>query len=297
MEQLKRIIYKLAKLYPVGPKNLSEGIAVCRALHEFGAFSTLGKFNNKGEDAKQIVQECQMASDALRSASAGEHFYLSLKPPAFRFNIEPVTAIVATALTNGHSINFDAHEHRLADLTIQLLEQVMDRDVLPNTPAESWRFSLTLPTRWNRSMADAEWVIRKGVRARLVKGEFKGPSSSEEMDPRRGFLLLVDRLAGNVPEIAVATHDCALAREAISRCQDTGCPVQLELLFGMPLSNMMALARELRVPVRFYVPYGETLLVYGTRHFLTNPHKLLRPGLLEVFSSQQSKLARIARSL
>ena len=117
------------------------------------------------------------------------------------------------------------------------------------------------------------------------------------MDPVKGFLSLVDRLAGNIPEIAVATHDYALAREAIKRCKDAGCMVQLELLFGMPIGNMMALSQEMGVPVRFYVPYGEDLFIYGTHHFLTNPHKLLRPGLLEVFSGHRSKLARIVRSV
>jgi hypothetical protein len=297
MEQFKQTVYGLGRLFPVSPKNISEGINTCHTLLEHGTPSTLGKFSKKGDDAAPIVQECQMASDALKNASAGECFYLSLKPPAFDFNIDLVMDIVTTALANGQGIHFDSHQHALTDPTIQLLEQVMDRSVLLNNMTEGWKFSLVLPTRWKRSMADAEWAIKKGVRVRLVKGEFKGPNSSEEMDPVRGFLSLVDRLAGNVPEIAVATHDYALAREAISRCQDAGCLVQLELLFGMPIGNMLALSQEMRVPVRFYVPYGENLLIYGIQNFVKNPHKLLRPGLLEVFSGHKSKLAKIVRPL
>jgi proline dehydrogenase len=287
----KRIVYGLGTFYPISPKNLSEGLDVCHTLHACEVRSTLGHFNNAGDDPKRIAQECQIASDTLKSTS----FYLSLKPPAFNFDIEPIAAIAITAFRNGHGINFDAHDHGLAEPTIQLLEQVMTQRTLPNDMTKSWRFSLTLPSRWKRSLSDAEWVIRNGVRARLVKGEFRGPTPSEETDPAQGFLSLVDRLAGNVPEIGVATHDYALAKEALSRCKAAGCPVELELLFGMPIGNMLALSQEMDVSVRFYVPYGDYLLIYGIRHFLTNPHKLLRPGLPEVFSGHKTKLSRITR--
>lgn len=286
----------MGSLYPISPKNLPEGVDVCRVLHSRGIPSTLGKLSKDGDDPAQIVHECQMASDALKSTSAESRFYLSLKPPALNFDLEHAMAIASTALQNGHGIHFDSHDHILADPTIRLLEQVMDQYVSPNDMAESWRFGLTLPTRWKRSIADAEWVAEKAVRARLTKGEFKSIGSSDEMDPVKGFLALVDRLAGNVPEIAVATHDYALAREAIGRCKVAGSSVQLELIFGMPIGKMIALSREMGVPVRFYVPYGDTLLVYGIHSILANPQKLLRPGFLEVVSSHKSKLARIIRS-
>jgi len=149
-----------------------------------------------------------------------------------------------------------------------------------------------MPTRWKRSIADAQWAAENGVRVRLVKGEFKAPSSAEEMDPAKGFLELVDRLAGNVPEIALASHDYALVREAITRCKKTAASVQMELIFGLPVGKLLALAVEMGVPVRFYVPYGDALLIYGIRYFLRNPQKLLRPGFLEMFTSFKSKLNR-----
>jgi proline dehydrogenase len=167
----------------------------------------------------------------------------------------------------------------------------------PSEVPLGWRFSLTLPSRWKRSQADAQWASEMGVRVRLVKGEFRASSSSGETDPREGFLLLVDRLAGHVPEIAVATHDYPLAREAIARCMRSGTHIELELLFGIPASNMIKLSREMAIPLRFYVPYGDTLLVYGIRHFITYPHKLFRPDSLQVISSSSSKLARILESL
>jgi proline dehydrogenase len=296
-KQLKRIVYGLGKLFPISPKNLAEGLDVCRVLHSRGIPSTLGKFSKSGDDPAEIACEYQRASDALKSSSTEAHFYLSLKPPAMNFDLEHVTAIAATALKNGQSIHFDSHQYVLTDATVRLLEQLMGHDVSAHNMAGSGRFGLTLPSRWKRSIADAQWVAEKGVRVRLVKGEFKSTHSSDEMDPGKGFLALADRLAGKVPEILVATHDVALAREAIARCKRAGSSVHLELLFGMPIGRMIALSREMAVPVRFYVPYGDTLLLYGIRQFLTNPHKLLRPDFPEVVASQNSKLARITTSL
>jgi proline dehydrogenase len=262
-----------------------------------GISSTLGKFSKAGDDPAQIVNEYQLACDALKGASDRDYFYLSLKPPALDFDIGHGAAIASAALQNGHGVHFDSHKHIQADPTINLVEQVMSQNVQAENRNGKWSFSVTLPSRWKRSVADAEWAAKKGVRVRLVKGEFRAADSSEEADPGKGFLELIDRLAGRVPEIAVASHDRRLAAEAIARCRNAGCPVQLELLFGMPVGRMIALAREMHVPVRFYVPYGDTLTVYGIRYFLKNPFKLLRTDFTEVLAGYTSKLARIVKAM
>ncbi len=290
--QLKKAVFGMGKLCPVSPKNLAEGLHVCRTLHMHGISSTLGKFSKSGDDPTPIVNEYQQASDSLKGVSDRDYFYLSLKPPALDFDIRHGAAIAAVALQNGHGVHFDSHKHIQADPTFRLIEQVMDHKV-PTTEANAgWKFSVTLPSRWRRSLQDAEWAISRGVRVRLVKGEFNA-NSSEELDPGKGFLQLIDLLAGRVPEIAVATHDYVLAGEAMARCRNSGTSVQLELLFGMPSGRMLSLSNEMGVPVRFYVPYGDTLLVYGIRYFLENPRKFLGSNLWESVAGYKSKLGRI----
>ena len=290
--QLKKVVYGLEKLCPISPKNLSEGLHVCRTLQMRGIPSTLGKFSKLGDDIDEIISEYQLASNTIESCSAADHFYLSLKPSVLNFNRENVLAIATVALQKGHGVHFDSREHAQAEPTIRLLQHIMDQNIPAPDTTCTWKFSIAMPTRWKRSIADAQWAAKNGVRVRLVKGEFKAPSSAEEMDPAMGFLELVDRLAGNVPEIALASHDYALVREAITRCKKTATAVQLELIFGLPVGRLLALAVEMGVPVRFYVPYGDALLIYGIRYFLRNPQKLLRPGFLEMFASFKSKLNR-----
>ncbi len=292
-KRLKRVVYGLEKLCPVSPKNLSEGLHVCSTLHVRGIPSTLGKFSKAGDDPAEIISEYQLASNVLKSCSAEDRFYLSVKPTALNFDRENGFSIATVALQNGHGIHFDSREHAQTDPTIRLLENIMDQYVPANDTNGRWRFGMTLPSRWKRSMADAQWAAKKGVRVRLCKGEFKASGSSDEIDPGKGFLELVDRLAGNVAEIALASHDYALVREAIARCKNSGSSVQLELLFGLPVGRMIALSREMEVPVRFYVPYGDALLIYGIRFFLRNPRRLLRPGFLEMFVGFKSKLDKV----
>ena len=292
---LKKLAYAVAKCCPIRPENGSEAAEICRTLEAHGIASTLGKLSKAGDDPEQIVREYRLASDALKGSTAADRFYLSLKPPALHFNPDHTAAIVATAQENGHGVHFDAHAFSHAEPTLRLLEHVMERHPAVNDSAGSWSYGLTLPSRWKRSAADARWAVKKGVRPRLVKGDFK-TGSVDEVDPGKGFLALVDQLAGDVAELALATHDCVLAREAIGRGLRAGSAVQLELFFGMPSAGMMALARELKVPLRFYVPYGDTLLIYVIRDLLTNPRKILRPSSFEILGSQETKLARIIRS-
>ena len=293
---LKKLLYGLATCYSIRPGNSSDAAELCLALHRHGVASTLGKLSKLGDEPGRIVDEYRLASNTFKGSGAAGQFYLSVKPPALNFDAERAAAIAATALQNGHGVHFDAHKFSCADLTLGLLEEVMRRNPTRSGPSPGWSFGLTLPSRWKRSRVDARWIIKKGVRPRLVKGDFKaGPS--DEVEPAEGLLALVDLLAGEVAELAVATHDCALAREAVIRCRRAGSAVQLELFFGMPSAPVMALSRELQVPVRFYVPYGETLLIYLVRDLLTNPQKILRRGSYQVLGRVETKLARIIGSL
>jgi proline dehydrogenase len=208
-----------------------------------------------------------------------------------------VKNIADVALKNGHGIHFDSHDHILAEPTLQLLKQLIRHTRIKKERTGNWHYGLTLPSRWKRSLSDARWAVKNGIRVRLVKGEFKARRSHDEMNPIKGYLTIVDRLTASVPEIAIATHDCRLAEEAINRARKNGTKVQLELLFGMPSVRMVALTKKMRVPLRFYVAYGDALLLYGIRHHLTAPYKLFRPDAMEVIGNHKSKYNKIIDSL
>lgn len=263
-----------------------------------GISTTIGKFSKDGDDPDLIVGEYQKCSTSLKNGlrKAG-NFYLSLKPPALEFNFNHVKSIAATAFRNGHGVHFDSHDHILAEPSLQLLKKLMAHTGYDLNRSMQWHFGLTLPSRWKRSLSDAHWAAENGIRVRLVKGEFKARHSSDEMDPQKNFITLIDYMAGGVAEVAIATHDYNLARKAIARARKNGTKVELELLLGMPSTQLVALSKEMQVPLRFYVAYGDTLTIYAIRHFLLHPEKMMRPGFTEALNTHRAKLSKIMHEL
>jgi proline dehydrogenase len=128
----------------------------------------------------------------------------------------------------------------------------------------------TIPGRWRRSLKDAHTAIDWKLRVRVVKGQWSDPLQPD-MDMRAGFLKVIDELRGRASCVAVASHDIPLAREALCRLMDAGTPAELELLHGLPRRNAVKMARELGVPVRFYVPQGKAWLPYLLKQARKNP--------------------------
>lgn len=281
--------YLLGKLCPVRPRTVAEGVAVCVDLARHDLRSTLGKFSTARDAPTTIVDEYCLASRSVQAAGvAADRFHLSIKLPALAFDVGRAWDVVALTWGAGYGAHFDSHGHDVAPPTFNLLDNLIGRGHSSADTGSNWLVSVTLPSRWRRSAGDARWAIERGTRVRLVKGEFKASNRLDETDPAASFLTLVDLLAGKVPALAIATHDVGLACNAVARCRDSGSSIELELLYRFPAGSMIALARNLDIPIRLYVPYGDQLFVYGARHLLTNPHKLVRGNYLRAWFGRPS---------
>jgi proline dehydrogenase len=278
----------------VEPTDLAGGVRICSALAKAGIGTTIGKFSTVRDTSSDVVAAYCAASDSMRDAPNGA-FYLSVKPPALDFELDHVVAVASRALSNAHGIHFDSHGYDLADPTLKLLDRLLACRQSSNVAFNLAPVSLSIPSRWKRSIADAEWAVERGVGVRLVKGEFRAARGSVELEPGKAFLELAEQLASRVPTLAIGTHDERLAREVLTRLRGTRPAVRLELLYGFPAAKMLALAREFGVPVAFYVAYGDALLAYGIRDLLTYPYKLSRGSYLDVFRSPSARLARTLR--
>lgn len=279
--QLARAAIVLSRLYPIRPRTVAEGVSTCLdlACHQTG--TTLGKFSTFRDEPSTIVDECCLASRTVLAAGVdASRFYLSIKPPALAFDASRGRDIAAIALRNGHGIHVDSHGHDLALPTFDFVDRLIQHRRQPVDTEKEWQFGVTLPARWKRSSYDVDWASERGLRVRVVKGEFKARDPLDEVDARVGFLALIDKLAGKESTFAIATHDVGLAREAIARSRNSRSAIELELLYRFPADRMIALSRETGVPIRFYVPYGGELLLYALRHLITNPHKIARGNYL-----------------
>ncbi|MBI5257265.1 MAG: proline dehydrogenase [Burkholderiales bacterium] len=224
-----------------------------------GAGCTLGYFNPPGRAVPAVAAECLAIVDTVAGLQPAG--YLSIKAPAFGFDAQAMAPVLAHARARGVHVHFDSHDIASAGPTLHCLAQAA---------GQGGSLGLTLPGRWPRSLDDAEMACALGVRPRIVKGEWPDPAHPRA-DARAGFLALVERLAGRVPELAVATHDPALAHEALARLQAAGTRCELELLHGLPRRAPQQVADALGVPVRLYLPYGMPWRPYALRKLGENP--------------------------
>ena len=258
---LRTLTDRAATAYVAGP-HLSDAIELARTLDTAGSSTTLAYWNDVGDDPAEVAAAYLSAIDG--AAGAGIDTYISVKAPALSLSLSLVDNLVRRCLDRAVPLHFDslALEHQAR--TLDLIESLVPIGV---------PLGCTLPARFGRSVDDVERAVAHRLRVRVVKGQWEDPRHA--IEPRRAFMTLVDRLAGRAAHVAVATHDPELAREALRRLSASGTPAELELLFGLPMHAARRVARELRVPVRVYVPYGHAWLPYAIANARQHPRVLL----------------------
>jgi proline dehydrogenase len=210
---------------------------------------SVGFWNRGGDEPREVMRTYLEAVEALSRDGLDSH--LSIKAPALEFSPELVGKLLERTRPAGIRVQFDSLSVETAERTLALIAEAQHQDEL----------GITLPARWRRSLGDARIASKLGLGVRVVKGRWPDRDTREQ-DPRMAFLAIVERLAGRAQRVAVATHDEALAREALRRLRAAGTPCELELLFGLPAAAAARAGDELSVPVRVYVPYGHATLPY-----------------------------------
>lgn len=253
--------------YLAGP-SVQDALAVARSLAEGGRATTLGYWDGPDDGPKAVADAALAAVEGL--ASENLDGYVSVKATAFGFAEDLLREVAAQASPASLRLHFDSMGPEAADQTFSLIEGLEG----------SAELGCTLPGRWVRSLADADWAAARGLSIRVVKGEWADPGAPDR-DLRRGFLEVVDRLAGRAAHVAVATHDEHLATEALARLRAAGTSCELELLYrrrGLSLEG---------VPTRMYVPFGHPWVPYPISQAPWRP-KIALQFLRDVLSAGRS---------
>ncbi len=229
-------------------------------LHRRGLLASVGYFQAQDGTADTITAANIAACTALAGQRGGA--ILSVKAPPLAFDAAKVAAIAAAAQAAGLTLMFDAHAPKDADATLALVDELLP--ALPTT-------GFALPARWQRSMGDALRFRDTQARIRLVKGEWADPVA-DAADSAAAYCALARALAGRKGMVAVATHDPALARQAIGILLGSGTPVELEQLRGLPRRRTMVVAAQCGVPTRIYVPFGPGWWPYAVDKALGRPY-------------------------
>ncbi|MGD9722725.1 MAG: hypothetical protein AB7O59_15435 [Pirellulales bacterium] len=254
------LMQRAARAY-VGGESLDDALAVAQRYRSEGKPSTLGFWNAEGAQAREVADGYLAAID--RVAELGLDSYLSIKPPALEFDAHLSRQLATAAQAANVRLHCDSHGVEVADPSFEMLETLL----LALPPS---LVSTTLPGRWSRSLADADWAVERGITVRVVKGQWPDPAEPER-DMTTGFLEVIDRLAGRASHVAVASHNVPLAAEAIRRLRAAGTTCELELLFGLPITQSLQWAHESRIGVRVYVPYGKGYIPHAIEQLWRNP--------------------------
>jgi len=267
--QIRRLVWtswrpiaeRAARAYVAGPE-LADALQICHALARQGMATTICPWDGEGHTPRQVADSYLAALAGL--AGTGLECYLSIKAPSLGFSRNLLGEVLEAARPKGIGIHFDSLAPEAAEQTWALITEAAAR----RAPT-----GCTLPARWHRSLSDVDRAVELRLRVRVVKGQWADPTAPEP-EARKGFLALVERLAGRAARVAVATHDPRLARQALECLRAAGTACELELLFGLPLRPSLRIAQAAGVPVRFYVPYGQAWLPYCLSEARRNPRIL-----------------------
>jgi len=254
---LSNVTKQIAPQYIAGSK-IEDAMRMCRQINQRGWRSTICPWDGPNDTPELVASSYQQALHAIRQERLDS--YLSIKVPSLKYDFERLKELLDIASQHRTRIHFDALGPDTASASFGLLEKAA---------AYYKNLGCTLPSRWKRSAADAKRAIELGVAVRVVKGQWPDPDHPG-IDPRAGFLELIESLAGKAAMVAVASHDASLASESLVRLLRAGTPCELEQLFGLPL-RIDRVAKPLGIAGRIYVPYGTAYLPYALSEIKKRP--------------------------
>ena len=258
------LVSGIAKDY-VGGETVDDALCVARRLAVQKVPSTLGFWDTADYSQRQVADIYLSAVNKL--PASGLDSYVSIKPPALRFDLDVAVELAALAKSVGVRLHCDSHGPEVVEPSHAMLQAMIDRvgaDCL----------GTTIPGRWSRSASDADWAIERGLNVRVVKGQWPDPDNPQA-DMREGYLRVIERLAGRARHVAVATHDMPLAADAIERLRAAGTPCELEQIFGLHSKQSLLWASQNGIRLRIYIPFGKGFIPNAMRVLKRNPKMVL----------------------
>ena len=238
-----------AASYIAGLK-VQDAINISRQIAKRGLRSTICPWDGPPDPPASVASTYKAALNAIKNENID--CYLSIKAPSIKYDFDIMTELADIARKYDLRIHFDSLAPTTASPSMEFFQKTVR--TYPN-------LGYTLPSRWQRSIADAEKLIELDVPVRVVKGQWADPAEPNT-DPKSNFLKLINVLAGRASHVAVATHDPLLAREALSRLKASGTSCELEQLYGLPM-RFDSVTIPLGLPGRVYIPYGHAYLSYS----------------------------------
>lgn len=253
----KNIVATIASRHVVG-SEIADALPVCRWAKRMGYHSILSPWARPEDTHRVMFQRYRAALEAIPKEDID--CYLSVKLESIGYDGAMFEELVEAARLSGVRLHLDSLGPDSAPLNFGFLEKAA---------ARYDNLGCTLPSRWRRSLDDAERAIEMNLSVRIVKGQWEDPGAVK-IDSRKNYIALVGKLAGRARHVGTATHDLALGEKALGILSAAGTHCEFEQLSTLPLNGMKAVAKH-AYAYRLYVAYGSPGIPYNTKFILSRP--------------------------
>ncbi len=231
--------------------SLEDAGKICVSLASLNISTTLSVWTDAKEDRSSVTKKYINIINFITNNNLNS--YISIKLSAIGFDTDCFKDLAHAASENNIRIHIDSLSPELSTKSMEFLKRALP---------EYRNMGYTIPSRWLRSIADAEELAELKIPAvRIVKGQWHD-TGNIKINVKENYLKLVKSAAGRIPSIAVATHDANLAKNAIEIIKKTGSNCEIEQLFSLPL-NGKKLALKKAVNYRLYIAFGSPYIPYN----------------------------------
>jgi len=270
----------------VAGMTVEEAIAAAQQLNREGIAVTLDALGESVTDAPHAEASAAVYHRLLEEiASHNLQANVSLKLTQMGMDVGGTNSAEGQALAQSivanlvehaaHYNNFvriDMEGSEYTEATIQMTERLFARSPgAVGTVLQAYMF---------RTEADADRLLRQGIRIRLCKGAYKESSEiafPDKADVDANYLALAKRMiAGNV-FCGIATHDEAIIDELCRFCHAHAIEksaFEFQMLYGIRRDLQRKLVRH-GYGVRVYVPFGTEWYPYFMRRLAERPANVL----------------------
>ena len=268
---------KMARRF-VGGETLDEAIAVTHALNGEHISVSLDHLGENVSDTSEAEATAKGYIEILdRIATEGAEANISVKLTALGLDIdydlchENLTRVLSRARDLGVFVRVDMEGSDYTQRTLDLVTELHPSFPVVGTVIQSCLY---------RTPKDAELLIERGIRIRLVKGAYLEPETiayPKKADVDAAYLLILYELLERGVYPAIATHDENIISDTIQFAQSHGIPrprFEFQMLYGIRRDLQERLAGE-GYNVRVYVPFGTQWYPYLTRRMAERPANLM----------------------
>lgn len=177
--------------------------------------------------------------------------------------------LLELARDHGQFVRLDMEDHTTTDSTLRIYRRLREKG-LDNC-------GVVLQSRLFRTRQDIQELAHMRPNVRLCIGIYREPPAialQDKTEMKKHMLELLEVLWKNQQHVGLATHEEWAIRDALSLARRLGKPldeVEVQMLLGVPRTQLQRELLEMGARVRLYVPYGQHWHAYSMRRLENNP--------------------------